>query len=218
MIRFIGDIHGKVPDYEIIAGAADTTVQIGDFGWGWFSDAQKYRINRFHSTPLMGNHRFIRGNHDNPAECAEAAGWIPDGHFEEEHGIMYVGGAWSIDWQCRTPGVSWWPDEELTQEQFAKVYDDYVKRKPRVMVTHDAPNSAILSCFEFPNYFGDFTPTRTSDAFETMLAAHEPDMWIFGHWHIDRDTRVGDTRFICLAELSAADVDPVSLEVSYPQY
>lgn len=218
MIRFIGDIHGHVSDYEVIAGAVDETVQIGDFGWGWFSDAQKTRINRFHGSPLFGTHKFIRGNHDDPAQCKEAAGWIEDGHVDIENDIMYVGGAWSIDWARRTPYVSWWPEEELSDEEFERIYDKYVETKPRIMVTHDAPNDCILASFTFPNYFGDFRETRTSAALQRMLDAHTPELWLFGHWHIHVDHVVNGCRFICLDELQAADVDPASLEVSYPAY
>lgn len=217
-MRFIGDIHGKVGEYEIIAEGADSSVQIGDFGYGWFSDARKQRLDQFHGSLLLGDHQFIRGNHDDPAQCKEASGWIEDGRFDEKQGIMYVGGAWSIDWARRTPGVSWWHDEELSQEEFDIIHTKYVDSKPRIMVTHDAPDAAILASFEFPNYFGDFKPTRTSAALQRMFEAHKPDLWIFGHWHIHVDHVVEGTRFICLEELQAADVDPITLSVEYPQY
>lgn len=218
MIRFIGDIHGNLNDYEYVIGkgSPSETVQVGDFGYGWFNDYRKDKIAGWHSNELLGKHRFIRGNHDSPIECASAPGWIEDGHFDKERSIMYVGGAWSIDWMQRTAGVSWWPDEELSPQAFEAVYEDYVKNKPRIMVTHDAPNDCILASFEFPNFFGAFRETRTSSALQAMLDAHRPELWIYGHWHIHRDIRLDGTRFICLEELQSADVDPATLEVTYP--
>ena len=58
------------------------------------------------------NHKFIRGNHDDPQACREHPYWIKDGLIEND--IMYIGGAWSIDREYRTEGVSWWRDEELS--------------------------------------------------------------------------------------------------------
>ncbi len=217
MIRFIGDIHGKLGEYEMLLDA-DETVQIGDFGYGWFNDYRKSKIAGWHTQPLLGTHRFIRGNHDSPRECEEAPGWIKDGHFDKERSIMYVGGAWSIDWAGRTEGVSWWRDEELSGGELMRIHNEYVQNKPRIMVTHDAPDDAILELFEFPNFFGDFTSTRTSGALNAMFSVHQPDLWIFGHWHLHRDKRIRGTRFICLEELQSADVDPETLEIVYPYF
>lgn len=213
-IRFIGDIHGKLDEYEMLLDA-DETVQVGDFGYGWFNDYRLNKIAGWHSNKLLGDHKFIRGNHDDPAQCKAAPGWIKDGKFDAERGIMYVGGAWSIDWVHRTPGVSWWPDEQLSDRELMDIHNQYVKNKPRIMITHDCPDDAALAMFAFPNYFGDFKTTRTGSAFRDMFHVHQPDLWCFGHWHTPRDVTLDGTRFICLAELEAIDVDPETLEVSF---
>jgi hypothetical protein len=54
---------------------------------------------------------------------------------------------------------------------------------------------------------------------QSMWTAHSPDLWLFGHMHVDFDHvlhagREKGTRFICLAELSARDANLETLEVS----
>lgn len=39
-----------------------------------------------------------------------------------------------------------------------------------------------------------------------MLEIHRPKVWVFGHYHIDKDFELNGTRFICLNELSTIDV------------
>ena len=64
-MRLIGDIHGKIEPYIQTALTYDT-VQIGDFGIGFMHNKDMEKVNKFHTD---GNHRFIRGNHDDPEKC-----------------------------------------------------------------------------------------------------------------------------------------------------
>ena len=51
----IGDVHGKINEYLQLIKNRKHSIQLGDFGVG-FVDIPELPIN----------HRFIRGNHDNP--------------------------------------------------------------------------------------------------------------------------------------------------------
>jgi hypothetical protein len=67
LTRLIGDIHGMVYDYKAYAidKFEGPTIQIGDFGIGFGQgDHWHESIDAYH---VAGGHRFIRGNHDNPA-------------------------------------------------------------------------------------------------------------------------------------------------------
>lgn len=193
-MRFIGDIHGKLPPYLRLLDGCKESVQVGDFGLG-FGD-----ITADYVDDVLGtNHRFIRGNHDDPAECAKSKHWIPDGALDR--GMMFVGGAYSIDREWRTEGVNWWRDEELSYHDLGKMIEIYSANRPRVMVTHDAPADTVARAFSC--YDGN----RTRDAFDSMLAIHAPEIWIFGHWHKRLDMVIGATRFICLAELEYIDLE-----------
>ena len=132
--RIVGDIHGKINDFRFYslgigrsmkAGESyDLSIQIGDYGLGFSNSQKDQNINEWMKENPQ--HRFIRGNHDNPAVCKEMAGWIPDGTVEGD--VMYIGGAWSIDnpnappgWYQRTENVDWWADEQCSDDQFQQM-------------------------------------------------------------------------------------------------
>ena len=187
--RFIGDIHGKIGQYLTLCDGAERSIQVGDFGYG-FVDVP--------AIPLQ--HRFIRGNHDSPLACRQSPNWIPDGVIE--NGVMYIGGAWSIDRDFRVEGVSWWRDEECDTHFFYKAYDIVAEHKPKVMVTHDCPQSVVSTLFGRAAIH-----TRTQQALDSIWQLHKPKYWIFGHWHTNVVMQIMGTTFICLDELSYIDID-----------
>ena len=185
-MRFIGDIHGDFDAYLNIIETADASVQCGDFGIGFGEVA-----------PLVGmNHRFIRGNHDNPDMCKTMSNWIPDGTIEGH--VMYCGGAWSIDQEWRTPGVSWWYNEELNDEEFFKVACDYLQALPKIMVTHDLPQG--INDIIMPLGRKQYLVNRTNHWLREMFDKHKPTLWIVGHHHPEKGIveRVDGTTFIVL--------------------
>lgn len=213
LTRLIGDIHGAVNDYKAysIGNFDGPTIQVGDFGIGFGqSDYWHESVNDFHSD---GTHRFIRGNHDNPAVCKEMTGWIRDGKIEND--VMFVGGAWSIDnpdappgWYQRTEGVDWWPEEECSMQQFQHFIDVYATVKPRVMITHDCPQCISHEMFFNSGFLtGPEYRTRTAQALEAMLNIHQPDEWYFGHWHKTMQYQYGRTMFHCIGILDYVDVE-----------
>jgi len=187
-MRYIGDVHGKFNQYLDIIKDCDASIQVGDFGAG------------FKPLPEIGsNHRFIRGNHDDPAICLKSPNWIPD--LTVEGRTFFVGGAFSIDRGIRTIGIDWWHNEELSTPELYQAIDLYQEIKPQIMVSHDAPVTVMKGLFSYSD-----RGSRTANAFDAMFEAYQPVCWIFGHWHRDiRVNRLG-TEFICLAELSYIDI------------
>lgn len=210
-MRFIGDIHGKVAPYLKLLEGCEESIQIGDFGMGFLNSTNTAAVNAAHAD---GKHRFIRGNHDDPDICADANGWIEDGHYDADRGMMLMGGAWSIDHAYRKDfdrkrgTTSWWPDEELTTSELIKVHANFVYHKPRIMVTHDAPMQVSKELFFQPGHrmLGEHRSTPTAEALQAMFNAHQPEIWIFGHWHISKTEVMNGTKFICLAELEYLDI------------
>ena len=205
-MRFIGDIHGDVLKYSAIIHDAEESVQVGDFGIGFLRDYQI--VDLLHKD---GRHRFIRGNHDDPELCQERVGYIEDGTYDDERGIMYTGGAWSIDWAWRIQKMDmghppiWWADEELSTDELHEQHDIYTKARPEIMVTHDCPESVAIELFI--GHSKTHHKTRTQQCYESMFYDHQPDIWIFGHWHEDRDVTINGTRFICLGINSYIDLE-----------
>ena len=214
--RIIGDIHGKTYDYQIhclkhgIRHANEEyplkSIQVGDFGIGFNNQYWHDELNKW--MKANPSHRFIRGNHDDPAKCKTMHNYIEDGKIED--GLMFIGGAWSIDYGWRTAGIDWWADEELDIVTFNNLIHAYSVHKPRVMITHDCPTSIAWELFISR---GDSLAgakqikTRTGEALQAMWEIHQPEMWFFGHWHNTRDITLHGTRFQCLGELDYIDVE-----------
>lgn len=217
LTRIVGDIHGNFNEYTFYTLGVGRTrhmgdpvppehsIQVGDFGIGfytpyWHDMARDWMTNN-------PGHRFIRGNHDDPAMCKTMPGHIPDGHVEGD--VMYVGGAWSIDHAMRTEGKDWWRDEELSIMEFDRIAKIYEATKPRVMVTHDCPTSIAWDMFvsRGTKYGITQTKTRTGEYLQWMWEMHQPEMWFFGHWHETCDLTLHGTKFQCLGEMDYVDVE-----------
>ena len=189
-IRFVGDVHGKINDYVKIVQDCERSVQVGDFGAG------------FVKMPILDphKHKFIRGNHDNPNTCKTTPNWIKDGEIEDN--ILYVGGAFSIDRNSRVEGINWWSDEELTIVELNEIIDKAEIYQPKIIVSHDCPTRVAEILFGKKPL-----KTRTQDALAAVFNVCQPKIWVFGHWHEDKDQIINNCRFICLNELSYIDLE-----------
>ena len=210
MTRYIGDVHAKWDQYKRIIEEVPygvPSVQVGDFGVGFVEPDNSYTMPPLPlPTAQTSQHRFIRGNHDNLAVCQELGFFIDDGTIED--GVMYVGGALSIDRHVRKEGLNWWANEELSIEELSAIVDLYLLREPHTVVTHDCPDAIIMQIADEHPYFSlqKRFKSRTGQALQTMWDFHKPDLWIFGHYHVSIDRVIGGTRFRCLDELEYMDI------------
>lgn len=215
--KFVGDIHAKWDQYVDLVDRQcqpddwAPSIQLGDFGMG-FRSVQ--RNSEMWGWQQLNNrdHRFIRGNHDNPEMCRSMPAYIDDGFTETlgAHKAMYLGGAWSIDWARRTEGVDWWRGEELTVDQLNQLVDKYMLYKPDIMITHDAPLSVTKQMFIDRNLAlggSEQIETRTGQALQAMFEYHQPKFWVFGHWHVTMTETINGTEFTCLGELDMKTYD-----------
>lgn len=201
----VGDLHGHWSEMlQYLRILRDHSydgeiLQIGDVGIGFGDQSSAEFFDDMFAEHQ--NMRFIRGNHDNPAEVKNSSHYIQDGLVEGER--MFVGGGHSIDKEWRTPGLDWWEDEELSIEQFNRVIDTYLHAKPRQMFTHECPDFLLPL---FPQKMLPI-PSRTRQAFQAMWEAHKPELWVFGHFHLDFDQVIDGTRFICVNQYTVRRVD-----------
>lgn len=206
MTVFIGDVHGKYRQYKAIIKSCKHSIQVGDMGVGFIKWPHgELSENPPYDKMVKGDHRFIRGNHDNPNVCAKHSQWIADGNIE--CGVMFMGGAGSIDAAFRVEGYSWWEDEELSIAELNHFVDVYLETKPCVMVTHDCPEEVAEAMEAHSGRRKLNIKSRTRQALQSMWSAHSPEIWIYGHWHYSFDQVLRGTRFVCLAELEARDID-----------
>ena len=192
-LRLCGDVHG---DHNAIIQILqschhyDLTIQMGDYGAGFGAEAY---------LPLVPHEKFrvLHGNHDNPAILARYPhdlGRFGVLEFGDKK-IFYVAGAWSIDYQWRTPGLSWWPNEELDYteaEECLKLWEN-VCADIDLVISHDGPPV-------FTQYIKNVYPieTFTGSLLWEMYKIHKPQLWRIGHWHKSFDKKIQSTHFRCL--------------------
>lgn len=199
IIRFIGDVHGMYSKYNKLIQCEYPTIQVGDFGVG-FVDIPDYPPPPPELPPeYQAKDWFIRGNHDNPAACKENAHWIPDGYVE--HDIMFIGGARSTDIIKRFKNFDWWEDEELSETEFESIVDTAVTRRPKIIVSHDAPSKITDQMFYTSG------TTLTSRVLDVVYKLAPPSLWVFGHYHRSIKTKIDNTLFICCNIDEAVDID-----------
>jgi Calcineurin-like phosphoesterase len=210
--RFIGDCHGKFGAYKtILKSSPYPTIQVGDMGVGFLKWPHgDPSANPPYDYMVAGGHRFIRGNHDNPAVCKRHTQCIPDGTVIDN--MMFIGGGLSIDRAYRMEGFSYWPDEEFSSEALNGLVDVFSTVRPEIMITHETPETIAEMIVN--QHSGDrrikLDPrfaSRTRQAFQSMFEIHQPKIWLHGHWHMTFDRVVNGTRFICLPELATIDID-----------
>lgn len=250
-IGLLGDLHG---DYfhartvlpMLASKGIRAVIQLGDFGFIWPGEQigkNLHRLNRILDENGMvlfvvdGNHE----DHDRLASYARDADgirWVkpriavlPRGfraHLASGRILAALGGANSIDRCRRTSGRSWWPGEQITEDDLAVLGTDPVD----VLVGHDAPaNLPVLDAF-LRSHAGMWDRAGLAYAAQGRAMFHHgflnvrPRLTLSGHYHRCTDELVthqaDDHMFECRsvvldmngAKLSQAilDVDDLSLE------
>ena len=213
---FTGDTHGDLDFVESAAALAKKhgaeIVQAGDWGFIWPNKRAPTTKLAVLSDILQGagvTMRFIDGNHDDHptlrkligrvrargVEIAKNVIYQPRGSVhEDEDGtrFLFLGGAPSIDRALRTEGVSWWPEETITDEEHARSLA--VQGTIHVLVTHDAPDFPPgFSPKGTPSYQRD--QSRSMKRVDALIKHHRPALHVHGHWHFDycRTHKTGTT-------------------------
>lgn len=204
----LGDCHGdfrKIYQFaeKMELKEGDAIIVLGDMGLLWRQDRRDANIFiRDFEDRWKFNLYFVDGNHENfhqlnsLPEDAEGMGYISEHIRHLKRGrryningkdILAIGGADSVDQYWRTPGLSWWQEETITQEDIDRVepgYYDYV-------LSHTCP----LSIFEankpylctLGNIVDDEEPLFkiSNNSLEKILDKITFSEWYFGHYHVD---------------------------------
>lgn len=201
---FVGDIHAQWTAYFDWLKIFDKrpSIQLGDFGFGFDPTIP---------SKWASQHKFIRGNHDDPTLCRAHPNYLGEYGITDE-GIFYVSGAFSRDIAARKArmlqggATEWWKDEEIAQEYFEEILAFYLRTRPAIVCSHDCPSN-FRDTIDFM-YSTAKMRNRTSDGLlSAMFNEYKPDIWIFGHYHDSFDTAFKDTRFKGLAELEVFELN-----------
>lgn len=223
-VLVLGDIHGRWARASNTYHKAskemdniDLLIQVGDFGyWPKYREAWTKRF----SHPCW----WIDGNHENfdmlnqvddPDHGFNAfqgsPGW--DDMIEQweykprgtiESGILFVGGASSIDKDLRTPGVDWFAAENISSPQQRRILegiDSYSPERIHTVISHDCPTSFDLTPILNGPEFND----SNRKFLEEVRRIVRPDRWFFGHYHRRLGGETEGTRWRCVGAVCTGD-------------
>lgn len=209
----LGDIHGHWRSANALVRyiqrgriTYDEIIQVGDMGfwpgfiepWSWdpgcrarWVDGNHEHFTRLHARDQnFGLSPEEFRTHTWPVQWSrflERWEYQPRGTIED--GILFIGGAYSIDRHRRTLGVDWFREEMISREDEETVWDaidNYGAANIHTVITHDCPkrfkvldavkarNGSIAKDIDCPN-------RRFLDAVFDVV---QPERWFFGHYHI----------------------------------
>jgi len=233
-----GDTHGNTNAiinalHEARDRQCERVIQLGDYGYGWrvWEGRDKFtnKVSRW-ATEIGVPLWWIDGNHEN-FDLLEAKGafgafeskelmpnvtYVPRGTVLELGGtrVLFVGGAYSVDKKWREPHRSWWPQEELTEEDVERCL---AAGQVDVVLSHDVAHTGFRGALSLAldetdrnrvaeldhlvwkndQSFPEAGPNRYR--LERVLESARPRDWYHGHYHVAYEVRVGGTTFHGLA-------------------
>ena len=186
---------------------SDYVIILGDFGlvynWKGESPEERYWLDWLERKPWTT--LFIDGNHENFdrlfSDEFDVRPWMGGqarfiresvihlirGEIYEIDGLSFLafGGANSVDKGDRTPGESWWPQEDPDFEERGYCFDNLAAHgnKVDVVLTHDCPEGALRT---WPLASYRFKSDDVSNWLQSSVAdAVKFRRWFYGHYHID---------------------------------
>ncbi len=184
----IGDVHRKINEYKrILQNHKGCSIQVGDFG---LKEEHEWHLQNIDHS----NHAVNFGNHDDYTFLSQPHS-LSHWSYVHTSKLMTVRGAFSKDKIHGIKDLDWWENEELSYEEMIKAICYYEHNKPKIMITHDCPQSVREELFKIED------KSLTSNGLQAMFEIHQPDIWIFGHHHRSKNEVINGTRFICLSEL-----------------
>lgn len=217
LIMLVGDLHG---DYaradhaiqEAHANGITEMIQCGDWGMIWPNkygpmENQTKRL----SNCLMRNKvhmRFIDGNHDVfselfPLERTDhnltlnltyqhrgSSHTYPDGTK-----VVFMGGAPSIDYEWRTPGISWWPEEQITENDVNRALSH---GRADIVIMHDAAEKPE-GLKETSNMTFNMRAADSCMRVRRVLDVLRPALRVHGHYHVKYTKMYNATKVVGVA-------------------
>lgn len=209
-----GDWHGNTRwAWNVVAAAAEALkdepekhiIQLGDFGYWPRDPAGMHFLEELQAAAEDADLwvRFIDGNHEDHPMLPACGGslpvlgpasrisYVPRGTRWRWHDRMWLalGGAVSIDRTERKEGVSWFPEEAITQEQARAAMAGGLAD---VMLTHDCPANVELYLPQLPKaWLGQQRPAQEHrQLLQAVTDAVLPSHLFHGHYHMAYSKRV----------------------------
>ena len=210
MIYITGDTHGEL-DVHKLSGRYfpskhltkdDYVIIVGDFGFIWDrreSKEERYWLKWFDDKPWTT--LFLDGNHENhprlmsfPEEewnggrvhrISGSVLHLMRGQVYTINGLRFftMGGAQSTDVMYRKEGISWWPEELPSEEEYEEAYRNLarVDWTVDVVLTHELPTKQL---HEFKPFYDSYVHSNFLNEIRKRLTYQH---WFCGHHHVDLD-------------------------------
>lgn len=208
-----GDCHGSLTKilqfiWKFDLGSESNVIVCGDMGIFWDKDQKdaKASIANYERYCNGVNLYWIDGNHENfdiinswgtknIYNNSEHIHYCPRGTILNINGKkgLCLGGADSIDRAWRREGLSWWPQEQITEKDIENISGEY-----EYVFTHCCPYSVF-------NFHRGFLCTHGGDLRDITHKSEEMldqlrnnitfNKWYFGHYHINLPL---SENFMCL--------------------
>lgn len=218
MVFISGDAHGnfdKIYNFarKMQLSTNDSIIILGDMGLCWRKDMQDFHYN----TQLWESFKYkcklfwLEGNHENydiiqklPEEnnmrkCSDNIYMLERGQVYDFEGkkILTIGGADSVDKFRRIRHLSWWEQEQISDEDVAAALA-YKNEKLDYVFSHAAP-AAIVDKYKYIlcqlSLDEDAIDHTSENQLEILRQNLNFEHWGFGHYHTD--IHLDDTYF-CL--------------------
>jgi hypothetical protein len=220
-VGLAGDWHGDtawaLSSITRLASARVRTVfHLGDFGLWPGNSGRKYLQKVDRACRSLGVNIYVTpGNHEwwpkilstpltnrdeigSVAWVAEHVAFLPRGHRWSIQGRTFVslGGAPSVDFEWRTRGQDFWPEEMMTPEDVRRIE---AGGHAEVMLAHDAPDApfqtpAVRDLVRYnPQGWSDLALTYAAVGRRRMTTAFlavAPRLFVHGHYHVADAARV----------------------------
>ncbi|MBE6017976.1 MAG: hypothetical protein E7233_10315 [Lachnospiraceae bacterium] len=223
MIFITGDTHRirdidkleveQFPEQEMLT-KDDYLIIAGDFGAVWTGDEQDDEILEYHDFKNYTT-LFIAGNHENhdlleryPVELwnggkvrriRDSVLQLMNGQVYEIDGKTFftMGGATSVDKVFRKEGISWWPQEEPSEEEYAQALENLNKAGNSVdyIITHTCPEKVRKQAFSVYDDFVEYS-SGVEQFLDIVYDNVAYKKWFAGHIHIDREFREHKLRIL----------------------
>ncbi len=190
----IGDVHGNFKNLNSFLSSIENgtlpdekvgVIQCGDFCL-WEEAAPLSELKVPENVEIF----VCPGNHENwdwldtfgynITEVAPRVWYMPFGsvlNTNKGANILFCGKADSIDKHLRKEGISWWPQENISDLDLAQINP---MDKIDIVISHTAPNY-----FDLGNHYKNNAQYKdpSRDKLDAVWHTYKPVDWYFGHYH-----------------------------------
>ena len=216
MIYVTGDTHAKqnnwITKIHPVLSMGDIIIVAGDFGigfWGNKAMSEEFFFDWLESQSYTV--LFIDGNHENFDKLNTYAveEWMGGKVHRIRNNLIHLmrgeiynieditlftfGGGFSLDCYRRTPGIDWWPDDEMPSgTEYKNAENNLSKSENSVdfIITHTAPYESVYYLSTNGNLGIKKLVTEElplTSFFDTLQKNVSYTHWYFGHMHADEE-------------------------------